>query len=94
MPRFLATSRRQIINGTRHNANKSLNYISRNINFVNFVPQQEVYIVERFGRYDRQKGGGLMFKWPFIESVSYVQGTVDLIVITVTICNTFLYLKC
>ena len=35
---------------------------------------KEVYLIERFGRYSRQKGGGPLFKWPIIESVSGVQG--------------------
>lgn len=37
------------------------------------VPQQECYLVERFGAYSRSMHGGPMFKIPFVERVSGVQ---------------------
>ena len=60
----------------RRNANKSLNVISRILSPINFVPQQEVYVIERFGKYDRSREGGVMFKLPIIEQISYVQGNI------------------
>ena len=35
------------------------------------VPQQEVYIIERFGKYARHSFAGLNFKIPIIEKVAY-----------------------
>lgn len=40
---------------------------------VKFVPQQECWIVERFGKYSRTLTPGLNFLMPFIESIRYVQ---------------------
>jgi regulator of protease activity HflC (stomatin/prohibitin superfamily) len=35
------------------------------------VPQREVVIIERFGRFTRQVHPGLSFKIPFFENVAY-----------------------
>lgn len=64
----------------RSNASKSLGWISRVLGPLNFVPQQEVYIVERFGKYSRSNEGGPMFKIPFIERISYVQVLKELVI--------------
>ena len=53
---------------------RRLSWFSKKINPLLFVPQQEVYLIERFGAYSRQKGGGPLFKIPLIETVSGVQG--------------------
>jgi len=79
MSRFLA-HHRHIITGTRQNASKTLNILSRSVTPINFVPQQEVYIVERFGKYARSAEGGLMFKIPFVENVAYVQGRIQIVI--------------
>lgn len=41
---------------------------------VRMVPQQSVWIVERFGKYSRSLTAGLNFLTPFIETVAYKQG--------------------
>jgi len=38
---------------------------------IKFVPQQHIYVVERFGQYVRSMEGGLGFVVPFIERVAY-----------------------
>lgn len=40
---------------------------------VKFVPQQEAWIIERMGKFNRILEPGLNFLWPFIDSVKYVQ---------------------
>ncbi|CAG5107978.1 Oidioi.mRNA.OKI2018_I69.chr1.g3579.t1.cds [Oikopleura dioica] len=46
----------------RHNASKTLSWFSRVAFPVNFVPQQEIYVIERFGKFARSSPGGPMFK--------------------------------
>ncbi|RHZ56377.1 hypothetical protein Glove_402g11 [Diversispora epigaea] len=41
---------------------------------INFVPQQEAWIVERFGKFDRLLQPGLAFVIPFLERIRYVKG--------------------
>ena len=69
----------------RSNASKTLSWFSRVALPVNFVPQQEIYVIERFGKYARSAPGGPMFKVPVIERVAYVQVLKEL-VITVGKC--------
>lgn len=38
---------------------------------INICPQQEVWIVERLGKYKETVGGGLNFYIPFVDSISY-----------------------
>jgi len=45
----------------------------RTISPLLFVPQQECYLIERFGAYSRSVSGGPLFKIPFIESLSGIQ---------------------
>jgi regulator of protease activity HflC (stomatin/prohibitin superfamily) len=52
---------------------RHLSWFSKSASPILFVPQQEVYLIERFGRYDRQVPGGPLFKWPFLERVAGVQ---------------------
>ncbi|CAH1761480.1 11808_t:CDS:10 [Entrophospora sp. SA101] len=40
---------------------------------VNFVPQQEAWIVERFGKFDRLLEPGLAIVIPFLERIKYVK---------------------
>ena len=40
---------------------------------IKFVPQQEAWIVERFGRFDRQLQAGLNILYPLIDRISYVK---------------------
>jgi regulator of protease activity HflC (stomatin/prohibitin superfamily) len=40
---------------------------------INFVPQQEAWIVERFGRYVKTLEPGLAFLWPFIDCIKYTR---------------------
>ena len=63
-----------IIRQTYNQKLRRLSWFSKKINPLLFVPQQEVYLVERFGAYSRQKGGGPLFKIPLIETISGVQG--------------------
>ena len=51
-----------------------LSWFSSNLNPILFVPQQEVYLIERFGRFNREKGGGPLFKFPIVERVAGRQG--------------------
>lgn len=37
-----------------------------------FVPQGQVWVVERMGKFDRVLGPGLNFAWPIIDSVGYI----------------------
>jgi regulator of protease activity HflC (stomatin/prohibitin superfamily) len=37
------------------------------------VPQQEIYIVERLGKFNRTMSGGLNFIIPFVETIAYKQ---------------------
>eukprot|EP00158_Paraphelidium_tribonemae_P000325 Partr_v1_DN21397_c0_g1_i1_m5036 putative stomatin-like protein len=41
---------------------------------VKFVPQQEAWIVERFGKFHRVLEPGLNFLWPIVEEIRYVKG--------------------
>lgn len=38
---------------------------------VKIVPQQQIWIVERFGKYASSLSAGLNFIWPFIDNVAY-----------------------
>lgn len=38
---------------------------------IKFVPQNQAYIVERFGKYNKTMEAGLNFLFPFIDKVSY-----------------------
>ncbi|XP_062580075.1 stomatin-like protein stl-1 [Saccostrea cucullata] len=38
-----------------------------------FVPQQEAWVVERFGKFDRVLNPGLNFILPFVDKIKYVQ---------------------
>ncbi|CAI2169814.1 15940_t:CDS:10 [Funneliformis geosporum] len=40
---------------------------------INFVPQQEAWIVERFGKFDRLLQPGLSIVIPFLERIKYVK---------------------
>ncbi|XP_046864879.1 stomatin-like protein 2, mitochondrial [Xenia sp. Carnegie-2017] len=40
---------------------------------INFVPQQEAWIIERFGKFSRVLDPGLAILIPFIEQIKYVQ---------------------
>ncbi|KAF7637927.1 PHB domain-containing protein [Meloidogyne graminicola] len=40
---------------------------------LNFVPQQEAWVIERMGRYLKTLKPGFNFLWPIIDSVKYVQ---------------------
>ena len=40
---------------------------------VKFVPQQEAWIVERFGKYRRTLTAGIAILMPFIDKITYVQ---------------------
>lgn len=40
---------------------------------IKFVPQQEAWIVERMGRFDRVLQPGLNFLVPFLDSIKYVK---------------------
>lgn len=40
---------------------------------VKFVPQQQAWIVERFGRFDRILEPGLAVLLPFVDQIRYVQ---------------------
>jgi len=64
----------------RNNASKTLSWFSRVALPVNFVPQQEIYVIERFGKYARSAPGGPMFKVPVIERVAYVQVLKELVI--------------
>ncbi|GIX63992.1 SPFH domain / Band 7 family protein [Babesia caballi] len=36
------------------------------------VPQQTVYVIERFGKFSRTIGAGMHLLWPMIDSISYI----------------------
>ena len=40
---------------------------------VNFVPQQEKYIIERFGKYHATLDAGVHFLIPFVDKIAYAQ---------------------
>lgn len=40
---------------------------------INFVPQQEAWVIERFGKFSRVLDPGLAILIPFIEQIKYVQ---------------------
>ena len=40
---------------------------------INFVPQQEAWVVERFGRFNKILEPGLTFLFPFIDQIRYVK---------------------
>lgn len=42
-----------------------------NMNFLHMVPQKSVYIVERFGKFNRELSPGLNFTIPIVEGVPY-----------------------
>jgi len=79
MPRILGTLSPLAI-AKRQNAQKSLGMLSRKVFPINFVPQQEVFIIERFGKFSRQKEGGVMWKIPFLEEIAYVQVMKELVI--------------
>lgn len=39
---------------------------------INFVPQQEAYVVERFGKYSKVLDPGFQLLAPFVDRISYV----------------------
>ncbi|CAG8548340.1 7121_t:CDS:10 [Paraglomus occultum] len=41
--------------------------------FINFVPQQEAWIIERFGKFDRLLEPGLAIVIPIVEKIKYVK---------------------
>lgn len=47
---------------------------------VKFVPQQEVWIVERFGKFHRMLKPGLNVLLPFIDRISYVQSLKEIVI--------------
>merc|ERR1712130_210597 len=57
----------------RQNSAKTLGYFKHSISPCAFVPQQECYVIERFGKFSRMCEGGIMWKIPLIDSISYVQ---------------------
>ena len=40
---------------------------------INFVPQQEVWVIERFGKFHRTAEAGIQLVVPFLESIAYAQ---------------------
>ncbi|KAL5258813.1 hypothetical protein ACHWQZ_G009318 [Mnemiopsis leidyi] len=47
---------------------------TRNLNTViNFVPQQEVWVIERFGKFHRTAEAGIQLVVPFLEQIAYQQ---------------------
>ena len=45
--------------------------MSKLFNLFVFVPQQNVMVLERFGRFVKVLNPGLQFKWPLFEFISY-----------------------
>lgn len=45
--------------------------MSKLLSFFVLVPQQNVMVLERFGRLHRLLQPGLSFKWPFVEYIAY-----------------------
>ena len=45
---------------------------SRVNTFINFIPQQEVWVIERFGKFDRLAHAGINIVIPAIEKIAYV----------------------
>jgi len=64
----------------RQNSAKTLGYFKRSISPCAFVPQQECYVIERFGKFSRLCEGGIMWKIPLIDSISYVQVLKELVI--------------
>lgn len=81
MFRTLALRKSRILRNVLHQTTK------RNINsrsglpvntVIVFVPQQEAWVVERFGKFERVLEPGLNFLIPIIDSVHYVQSLKEL----------------
>ena len=49
-------------------------YSSQNLSqVINFVPQQEVWVIERFGKFHRTAEAGIQLVVPFLEQIAYQQ---------------------
>ena len=46
---------------------------------IKFVPQQEAWVIERFGKFNRILQPGLNFLVPFIDQVKYVQSLKEIV---------------
>lgn len=40
---------------------------------INFIPQQEVWVIERFGKFHRTAEAGIQIVVPILESIAYAQ---------------------
>lgn len=59
---------------TRDGLTKDVTQIRHVTNTVlNFVPQQEAWVIERFGKYHRIQEAGIAWVVPFLEQIAYVQ---------------------
>lgn len=47
---------------------------------INFVPQQEAWVVERFGKFETILEPGLRMLWPFIDTIKYVHTLKELVI--------------
>ncbi|PKY43047.1 hypothetical protein RhiirA4_434384 [Rhizophagus irregularis] len=59
---------------------------------INFVPQQEAWIVERFGKFDRLLQPGLSVVIPFLERIKYVKSLKEIYNVTLVL-DGVLYIK-
>ncbi len=67
LARFASTLKRSFPMATRYSRTLPSNTI------IKFVPQQEAWIVERFGKFNRILDPGLSFLIPLVEKVTYVK---------------------
>ena len=48
-------------------------YVSTLFQVINFVPQQEVWVIERFGKFHRTAEAGIQLVIPVLEQIAYQQ---------------------
>eukprot|EP00116_Pleurobrachia_bachei_P007919 sb/3468181/ len=57
---------------TRGITSSAVRHQSAGVNtFINFVPQQEMWVIERFGKYHRMAEAGINIVVPIVESIAY-----------------------
>jgi len=68
--KFLTSNLRSSAN---HYSNISRRFLSQTNTIINFVPQQEAWVIERMGRFYKILEPGLNMLVPFIDRIKYVQ---------------------
>lgn len=54
-----------------------MSHHKKNFPYIHFVPQQQVWVIERMGKKQKEAHSGLLFTLPFFDNISYKRGLIE-----------------